>query len=215
MPVTGSGDFVKTGDGTVVFAAGKCVTYSDAQVEVPTPSGTTTGGSKWQNRSEVACTDTTTARFTGTSRVLGGTLRFVAGSIAADAARAFDVAAGATVDLSGAALAGTRLSGGGTVANATIANAVIVAPTDDNVPTLDGVTLSGTVSVDFGRADGDPLPTPYPADLVVAKYTGADPDVSSWKATGTGRRGIKGQFSAANGQVTATLSLNGCVLIFR
>lgn len=101
------------------------------------------------------------------------------------------------------------------MANATIANAVIVAPTDENVPTQDGVTLSGAVSVDFGRADGDPLPAPYPADLVVAKYTGADPDVSSWKVIGTGRRSIKGRFTAADGQVKATLSRNGCVLIFR
>ena len=215
VPVTGEGDFVKTGAGTVVFETGKCVTYSDAQIVVPTPSGTTTSGSQWKNRSEVTCADATTARFSGTSHVLGGTLRFAAGSIAAGAGRAFDVAVGANVDFSGAALSGTHLSGGGRVANAAFVDAVIVAPTDENCLTLDGVTLSGCVSVDFGRADGDPLPSPYPTDLTVMKYVGAAPDISTWKAIGTGRRSIKGRFSAADGKVMVTLSRNGYVLIFR
>ena len=64
-----------------------------------------------------------------------------------------------------------------------------------------GATISGTTQVDLGRTDENPLEPPYPRNVVVARYSGTQPDVGSWKLRGTGSTKLQAEFRAVNGEV--------------
>ena len=65
-----------------------------------------------------------------------------------------------------------------------------------------------------GRTAENPLRRPF-RDIVVAHYTGAAPDVSAWKAVGTGLDMVTGTCRAEGGDVILTLRTSGSVLIFK
>lgn len=124
------------------------------------------------------------------------------------------------VDLGGAAQP-LRFGGAGTVANGTIAKGgLVVTLADDGtvvgpVPTLRDVATRGRFKVDVGRAAADvPLVPPY-RTVVVAKYDGAAPDVSGWKAVNMGVQGLSATFAAQDGFVYMTPSARGLLLIVK
>lgn len=78
----------------------------------------------------------------------------------------------------------------------------------------DGLVLSGRVRVDFGRTEENPIVLPSDP-IVIGTYSGAVPDVSSWKLVGTGLKGVSGTFVAAAGQIAVTPEHRGLMLIFR
>lgn len=80
---------------------------------------------------------------------------------------------------------------GGAFANGTLVKPTYRVAVDDDwqatTPAMiDPSLVSGRVTIDLGRTEANPLPLPYHS-LAVATYTGdVAPDVSKWKATGTG-----------------------------
>ena len=137
------------------------------------------------------------AQFTGTLDVRQGTADFSA---------------------NGANAALTAVKGAGTVSGATFGSVVLpitLLPdgSASNVVTFAGCTFAGTVRVDLGRTAENPLAKPYPQGVVVARYTGAAPDVSGWRLVGTGVKGLRGKFTAANGEVRMGVESSGVMLI--
>jgi len=74
--------------------------------------------------------------------------------------------------------------------------------------------VDGSVTVDLGRTAENPLKRPF-REIVVAHYTGEAPDVTAWKAVGTGLPMVTGSCRAEGGDVTMTLRTAGSVLTFR
>lgn len=125
------------------------------------------------------------------------------------------------VSFTGLSLQDATLTGAGTVRGGTFAGATYAVALDGEaqVPnrlTFDGVTFDGRTTVDLGRTESTAFETPYPADVLVATYVGAAPDVSSWRTTGTGSRHVSGSFAAANGEIRMTLVYkSGMVLLLK
>ena len=170
--------------------------------------------------------DTTfTARqaFTGT----GGMVKRGAGTVAFDAgAYAFSGVCAVeegTVDLSSAGrLAGASFAGAGTVSGASLESPRIVLESDDDwsgfdVPTFENCTVSGRACFDFGRTAESPLSAKRPAaPMVVARFTGSAPDVSSWRISGTGLGRMRGRFQVdGSGQVLLSVEESGFSLVVR
>lgn len=124
------------------------------------------------------------------------------------------------VDLDGSAQP-LRLGGLGTVANGTIEKGgLVVTLADDGtavgpVPTLRDVATHGRFNVDAGRTATDiPLTPPY-RTVVIAKYEGATPDISGWRAVNMGVLGLSATFSAQGGLVYMTPTTRGMLVIVR
>lgn len=194
--VSGTGGLVKRGAGTVVFDTHRAL-VSDEVVDY--------------------AGQTTTVDFTGVASVEAGTLVVKAG--AAKAGAKFAVAAGATLDFAGGLAGDVEVTGAGTVANGTFAGTVPVTVDGEGQTTSPLVTFAGDslgfarVTVDLGRTAQNPLNPPF-APIVVARYTGAAPNVSSWRVANVGRGGVYGAFTAANGVITLQLK-SGFSMIFR
>jgi len=136
---------------------------------------------------------------TGASRVLAGTL---------------DLSAAGTVT-NAVFAAGEGVISGGTLKNARLAlNVSDYWVATDGVPCFSGSTFAGVTKVDLTRAQ-DPLAEPLPTSMLVARYTGAAPDVSGWRLKGTGIRGVAGRFMAADGEVRMAVESRGLMLIVR
>lgn len=124
------------------------------------------------------------------------------------------------VDLDGNSLP-VRVGGSGTVMNGTIANGGLsVSVAADGtvpgaIPTLSDVAVTGSFRVDAGRGVGsEPLERPYKA-VAVARYEGAAPDVSRWKAVNLGIRELGGKFEAHDGVVYMTPYYRSMVISIR
>ena len=74
-------------------------------------------------------------------------------------------------------------------------------------------TFGGGVKVDLGRTAETALARPFPQNVLVARYTGAAPDVAGWRLVGTGVKGVRGKFTAANGEVRMDVEPAGVMLI--
>lgn len=175
-------------------------------------------------------TFTTEVPFTGEGgmRNLGeGTVKFAADTYKFTGV--CEVAEGATVDLSDAGtVSDAKFTGLGTVSGGTFAgNSRILLSgaaddwSDADAPTFDGCTFGGRVLVDFGRSSENPLDEPgtSASPVVVAKFTGAAPDVSKWKllSSSTGLRSVGGTFSidAERGEVLMAPCRVGAILIVK
>ena len=80
---------------------------------------------------------------------------------------------------------------------------------------FDGCTLSGTVKIDCGHDAATALPASCDTPVVVARFTGAAPDVSSWRVKGVGTSGARGAFAVQGDAVVMTVFKSGFNLIFR
>ena len=218
-PVTGAGAFVKTGAGRVNFKAGKYLTWTGATSAVPTPS-TISDPNLFTSCTTNSSADATTARYTGITRVLGGTLAFDAGTIKAGCATNFEVSAGAVLDFGGASVAEAAISGSGTVTNAAFASATLKLTAGNNW-TIAGVTTFGSstfaeATVDFGRTVSNPFPDLPVSEIVVARYAGEAPaGVESWSVSGMGLSNVNSRFTAANGEIRCRLFYPGSLIIFK
>ena len=126
-----------------------------------------------------------------------------------------------TLDLSAAGtLDGFAVKGPGVVHGATLVNPTIALDVDgewnvSGVPVFDGCTLSGAVKVDCGHDAATALPASCDTPVVVARFTGAAPDVSSWRVKGVGTSGARGTFAVQGDTVVMTVFKSGFNLIFR
>ena len=175
-------------------------------------------------------TFTTEVPFSGTGgmRNLGaGTVKFTAGTYKFTGA--CEVVEGATVDLSDAGtVSDAKFTGPGTVSGGMFAGTtriLLSGAANDwsgaDTPTFASCAFGGRVLVDFGRTAEDPLDDPgtSASPVVVAKFTGAAPDVSNWRllASSTGVRSAGGTFSvdAERGEVRMTPGYVGAILIVK
>lgn len=121
------------------------------------------------------------------------------------------------------ALAGTvDLSAAGSITNAcfgagdgVISGATLVNPVfrlDAGAPTLASCTMSGRVRLDVGD---EPLVKPYPTDMTVMRFTGTAPNVSNWRLSGAGKKGLGGIFTVQGNEVKVTIDERGMVLVVR
>lgn len=198
--LSGTGDFVKRGAGTVVFDTFKRLN-DNGEIVDNTESATVT-----------------TLDFAGVARVEEGTLRIKEG--ASRDGLCVNVSADAVLDLDGAALTLGVVSGSGTIANGTLSGVVPLDVGDDwtvsgAVPTFGLASLAiGRIKFDLGRTDVNPVMEPF-GTIVVAHYTGGTPDLSRFRVVGTGLRNVKGVFTAVDGEIRMTLEHTGMLLIVR
>ena len=131
------------------------------------------------------------------------------------------VAEEGVLDLDGTTWTGAAFGGGaGTVSNGTLHGARISLDvtddgeswTADSVPHFSGCAFSGRTTVDLGRSEENPLTLPY-RTLVVARYTGAAPNLAAWRLAGTGIPKTGATFVAENGEVRATVGQAGGVIL--
>lgn len=186
-PITGSGNLVKRGAGEFRFCPQ--MKYFKA-VEA----------------------DPVTLAYTGLTDVQEGLLTVESGA-AATGAR-FNTAAAGIVDFGGGELVDAEIGGAGIFRNGELSGAVLKA--GENAPLLDfenGLSLSGRVRVDFGRAADDPLP--LGTAITVARWSGTKPDVSKWRTANAGT-GVKCIFAANDdGTITAVPRISGLMIIIK
>lgn len=117
-----------------------------------------------------------------------------------------------TVDLSAAGPITNACfgAGDGVISGATLVNPVFRL--DAGAPTLANCTMSGRVRLDVGD---EPLVKPYPTDLTVMRFTGTAPNVSNWRLSGAGKKGLGGTFTVQGNEVKVTIDERGMVLIVR
>ena len=158
VPMTGTGGFTKRGVGELVF--GPSVDL-DPTTSAQTLTGLVVGG------------------YTGPTVVEAGTLSVSSGTINPTAAVV--VQSGAGLNLSGASLSLGSIAGAGIVSNGTFAATYRF----ESGKLLNLVDIaSAQVTVDFGRADNNPMPK---GKVAVAMLAGnARPPVSEWKTIGAG-----------------------------
>ena len=149
----------------------------------------------------------------------GGTLAFETGAFAITGG--VHAASGTVVDFSSVgSVSNFTASGSGTFSGATFSRGLTIAPeigdgwTVGATPLFDGCSFAGRVVVDCGHSTGTPLPT-CQTPVVVARYTGPAPDVSSWRVSGTGMPRVGGSFTAADGQISMTVASKGLAIIYR
>lgn len=134
---------------------------------------------------------------------------------AANGTNRVTLAAGTAVDLRGAAVNRLVLAGKGTVRNGTLEAPILCASADDadSAVTLGAdVTLSGRVQIDLGNA----LAAPYPQGVVVARYAGEAPNLTTWRLYNRpGATKLRGAFTAENGEVRVNVYRSGAVVILR
>lgn len=133
---------------------------------------------------------------------------------AASGTNVVTLTAGTSLNLNGEAVSGLVLAGAGTVAGGTLQDPVLKPAFDAAWASANGVltlasdcAVSGRLRVDLGYEAETPLPAPYPTDVLVARYQGATPpDVADWGVLRTaGTRGLRGVFTAADGEIRMTV----------
>ena len=129
---------------------------------------------------------------------------------------------GGVLDLDGTEVEDLKIeSVGGAFAHGTLVKPTYRVAVDDDwqaatPAVIDPSLVSGRVTIDLGRTEANPLPLPY-RSLAVATYTGdVAPDVSKWKATGTGIPNTKVTLSVdpSTKTVTATADQRDGFIIF-
>lgn len=167
-------------------------------------------------------TFTTLAPFRGTGGLIvdgEGTVAF--GADTAQFTGTLDVRQGAAdFSSNGGAAAFKSAKGAGTVSGATMGSLTLpieLLPngTSSNSLMFANCTFGGGVKVDLGRTAETALARPYPENVLVARYTGTAPAVGSWRLVGTGVKGVRGKFTAANGEVRMNVESAGVVLIIK
>ncbi len=148
-----------------------------------------------------------------------GTIAAITNPCTLDFAGPMDIASGSVVAEEGAVRTNAVFTGAGTLSAVNCpAPKFLLSVGDDytaaRVLTLNGFSTVGGATVDLGRTVENPLKRPF-RDIVVAHYTGAAPDVSAWKAVGTGLDMVTGACRAEGGDVILTLRTSGSVLIFK
>ena len=113
----------------------------------------------------------------------------------------------------------TAVKGPGTVSGATMGAVslpltLLADGTPSNVVTFSDCTFNGVARVDLGRTEADPMVEPYPENLLVARYSGTSP-VGKMRLVGTGCKNLRGEFTAANGEVRMTVKPIGFRFIVR
>ena len=136
-----------------------------------------------------------------------------------DFEKTLDIRSGTVVVEAGAARPGARFAGAGTLAATDLATPVFELSIGEDgaaeqVLTLADFTSTGKVTVDLGRTEDTPL-SRRTTDLLVARYTGAVPDVSSWKVANSGVDCVTGAFAAKDGEIRLSLKSTGCVFYIR
>ena len=154
----------------------------------------------------------------------GGLVKTGAGKLVLAASATFTgdcrIEAGEVALADGVKATGLRLSGSGRLTGGTLENCTLLAPLGDAgavtgaVPVVSGVAFAGRTYVDVARA-GSPLEAPYPADVLIATYEGAAPNVSGWRVVNTGVKGVSGVCTAANGEIRMTVRQRGFIAIVR
>ena len=151
-------------------------------------------------------------QYTGGTTISNGTL-VVDGSLVADGAKSFEVCAGAVLDMSGTAIDGATISGSGVVTNGTL-SAATIAYDAEAVMTFSGVAFSGTLFVDFGKTDEDPLDKDdAKTGIRVAHYTGEAPANLRVKSVNTGIERVRTAVVCEGGDVIAKMTQSGFVVI--
>lgn len=113
------------------------------------------------------------------------------------------------------------VSGAGTISNGVIAHGGLVLSLADDgsvagpVPTLSSVATRGRFKVDCGRTSADAPFADVGRTVMVARYSGTAPDVSTWRAVNLGTRGLSATFEARDGRVFMTPVVRGLLLIVR
>ena len=201
----GEGGFVKTGKGTMVF-------------DTWTKWGDDTTGRSVSEKWEA---HPVTWSFDGEAVVEEGTLAVKAGAVREGAK--IRIAEGAVLQSEDSVLTNAVLRGAGTISGGKFVNCTVKTPLEDdgavassNMPVFDS-SVSGKFSFDFGFAEDEVLVSPYPADVVVAKWTGEEkPDVSLWRVAGIGKMNLSSKFTANDdGTVTATIKPEGMFLFIK
>ena len=138
-PVRGDGALVKTGSGVLVMGTGR--TFASGYTGTYYKDATVT------NSADVVESGVVTVQNAGGVVVREGSVELETG--ATDAASAFTVEAGATLDLAGNSVSVGKVAGAGTVSGGTLSAVTLVA-SDGDVPTFTDVAFAGSVTVDFG-----------------------------------------------------------------
>lgn len=193
--ITGSGPFVKTGKGAIVFETQG--TYDETLGE------------------KTALDDPVSLAFTGELDVREGSVVIAEG--ACRTGGRYKAADGADVDFGGNAIGGAEFAGAGTFrAFTAVAAKISVDAENPAAPRFENAVFGGRTVVDFGRTEDSPLDWRNTPVLTVAKFAGAFPDVSGWRVKGTGNRNVGGKFSVSDdGTVRVTLVWKGLTLIAR
>ena len=187
FPIRGTGDVVKTGAGTL---------YLTESYDLDTAS------------------TEKLLQYTGGTVVSNGTL-VVDGSLVADGAKSFEVAEGAILDLNETTLEGATIAGAGVVTNGTL-SAATIAYDEDALPTFSDVVFSGTLFVDFGKTDENPLDKDdAKTGIRVAHYTGEAPANLMVKALNTGIPRVRADVSCVDGDIVVTAVQSGFSVIIR
>lgn len=153
-------------------------------------------------------------QYTGGTTVSNGTL-VVDGSLVADGAKTFEVAEGAALDLNETTLAGATVSGAGVVTNGTLSAATIAYDTEA-VMTFSGVAFDGTLFIDFGKTEEDPLDRDAGrAGITVAHYTGEAPVIAKVVPANTGIVRAKAKVVCNEGDIVVTVVQSGLLVYIR
>lgn len=198
-PVSGVGGIVKGGAGELYIDTQEYYGPGTWTYTAPTYSTTNrTGAAVYQ------CD--------GTLRVEAGILRAATGAL--KSGTAVSLSDGTVFDLDGGRHANLVLSGLGTLRNGAVdVLKICVDPSVADGLCIDGsASLDGSVCVDFGAADGEPISC---GRHVVATYSGSAPDVGDWRAVNLGDRNLLAEFSAVDGNVIAKVRRTGFCVILR
>ena len=130
-----------------------------------------------------------------------------------------EIQSGTVVVEKGAARPNARFAGAGTLSAVECPSPVFELELDEDlvpaqVLTLADFTSTGRVTVDLGRTAANPLPRGA-AGILVARYTGAAPDLGSWKVAGSGLDCVAGAFTAGNGEIRLAVRSAGAVIYVR
>lgn len=142
-----------------------------------------------------------TAQYTGRTLIQQGTVILDNGGMIATGR--VTVASGALLDLSGIATTLTSIAGGGTVTNGTLAAKYEFS--QGSLLNLADVSAA-TLTVDFGRADDNPMPA---GKVAIATLSGAvKPTVTGWKTVNAGKS-YSATYSVENDTVYADIKFVG------
>lgn len=157
----------------------------------------------------------------GGLRVFGeGTVAFGAGAYRFSGASCVETG---VLDLSSAGkVSGGAFGGGnGIIRGGLLERTTVALETDEagaatnGVPHFSDCTFTGSVKVDFGRAEDSALVS-LPRDVLVARYSGTTkPRTGAWRLRGTGLRHVRGIFRARDGEVRMDAVPCGTVFIVR
>ena len=143
---------------------------------------------------------------------------------AASGTNVVTLAEGTSIDLLGGSVGGLILSGSGVAQGGTLANPVLRPAFNAEWTSTNGVVtlaadcaVSGSLLVDLGRDESAPVLPPYPRGVLVARYAGSTPpDVSAWNVLAVGgATGLRGKFTAADGEILMDVDFPSTVIIFR